>query len=120
MNAEKLLPLSICNVLEHDINIIKEYWAEKNSPAFIRVEGGEKRRLFIYAAMSYHKFPEMYSEDYQPFTPTEAINKLLYSDAIKQELLRILDRMLPGTAIVLLDSDSDSIESREIPQWFIV
>lgn len=78
MNAEKLLPMSICNALEHDINVIKDYWSEKDSPAFIRLEGGEKRSLFI-SAMSYDSFSEMYSEDYQPFTPIEAINKRIRS-----------------------------------------
>jgi hypothetical protein len=97
--------------LVNDIAELQTIYMEKGTPAFIRVEGGTIRDLFT------SQVPHLLREHFVPAKTN--IERLFVSDEMKNELLNIFDRLLPGTCLIVLDTDSDFAEARH-SDWFIV
>lgn len=110
MKIEQRLHMSICEQLQSEIQDIKDFWMYEDSPAFIRIEGGHIRPHFISKAR--FGLPD------ETITPEREIEFLSVPEQQKEDMLATLNRMLPGTALILLDTDSEDVDSRT-HVWFI-
>jgi hypothetical protein len=106
-------------VFHNTITQVKKFWKKRNSPAFLRIEGGIFRPVFISGSAEVICLLPIEGINENDITnPIKEIDLLIDSKKQKREMLATFDRLLPGCALILIDSDSEDFESRT-KKWFI-
>ena len=90
MDIRKILLASVWGDIE---NLIL-YWVTRDKAAFVRIEGGLHRQVFTNLVN-----PDL--------LPEQEIELLYISDDRKKHLLYLYSLLMPGTALVVCDSDAE-------------
>lgn len=105
----------ICKRAQTQIEQIKDFWKNHNSPAFIRIEGGVDRPTFI--AQLAFGLPLS-----DKLSPQEQIEMLVQVEGDeKEEMLDTFRKLLPGNALIFVDTDGyvvDGMRNSGMKMWF--